>query len=256
MLKHDHGCKSPFIEAVYSSYCGLPDMPTHIHRVNPLPEPCEQEECPVVPLHVEPIEHCKPTPVIKPFTVVPKLKGCEWDEERIQSIPPPVPCPNINVGWGQYDGGMNYWGGEIDPKVRNWYSEVRPEFYRSGSHEHLLDMDTSNRHHGFLAVIRDGFVHPMEIHEMMGLAVQLYRLAENAGVVKPVMPTKLGMALAQTGVNADNVPTYGLTVTSDGKPTGEILPLQAHWDATGEPVALTFQANMLPNIADTLAAPK
>ena len=251
---HSHACKpecKPVIPSTaYKSYCGLPDElhSKHPHFI-PMPKPCVEEHCPVIPAQVDPIVPCNPITRIPPFTQVEMPEGCDWRAERMASIPPPIPCAPINVGWGQYDGSFNYWSGEPDPSVLKTTSEIPQFMYGHDSFNHVRDLQTSQRHHAYVAVVRDGFVHPISEHEMMALAVHMAALA-NMVESSPEAPhkPKLGLAVAMTGTNDDNLPLFSLTITDNGKPTGTMLPLVAHWDATGEAVALTFPTDGIPNL--------
>ena len=251
---HSHACKTgckPVIPSTaYKSYCGLPDElhGKHPHFI-PMPKPCVEEHCPVIPAQVDPIVPCNPITRIPPFTQVEMPEGCDWRAERVASIPPPIPCAPINVGWGQYDGSFNYWSGEPDPSVLKTTSEIPQFMYGHDSFNHVRDLQTSQRHHAYVAVVRDGFVHPISEHEMMALAVHMAALA-NMVESSPEAPhkPKLGLAVAMTGTNDDNLPLFSLTITDNGKPTGTMLPLVAHWDATGEAVALTFPTDGIPNL--------
>ena len=251
---HSHACKpecKPVIPSTaYKSYCGLPDElhSKHPHFI-PMPKPCVEEHCPVIPAQVDPIVPCNPITRIPPFTQVDMPNGCDWSAERIASIPPPIPCAPINVGWGQYDGSFNYWSGEPDKSVLYSASEIPQQVFKHDSFNHVQDLQTSQRHHSYIAVVRDGFVHPISQHEMMALAVHITTLA-NMVESSPEAPhkPKLGLAVAMTGTNDDNLPLFSLTITDNGKPTGTMLPLVAHWDATGEAVALTFPTDGIPNL--------
>jgi len=60
--------------------------------------------------------------------------------------------------------------------------------------------------------------------------------------------TQLSLAVSQVSVDADGNPTFGLYLTYKGSNIGAPVPLEAHWDATGEPVALTFPSSLLPDL--------
>ena len=252
---HAHVCKpecKPVIPSTtYKSYCGLPDElhGKHPHFI-PMPKPCVEEHCPVIPAQVDPIVPCNPVTRIPPFTQVDMPEGCNWSTERHPSIPPPLPCAPINVGWGQYDGSFNYWSGEPDPSVLKTTSEIPQFMYGHDSFNHVRDLQTSQRHHAYVAVVRDGFVHPISEHEMMALAVHMSRLAHMTAS-NPEAPhkPKLGLAIAMTGNDSNGLPLYSLTITDNGLPTGNMLPLVTHWDATGEPVELSFPTDGIPNLS-------
>ena len=64
----------------------------------------------------------------------------------------------------------------------------------------------------------------------------------------PSNPEQFDLKLVQTGVDPNNntLPTFGLTMTYDNVAIGNALPLVASWDATGEPVSLTFPTEGVP----------
>ena len=66
----------------------------------------------------------------------------------------------------------------------------------------------------------------------------------------PSNPEQFDLKLVQTGVDPNNntLPTFGLTMTYDDVAIGNALPLVASWDATGEPVSLTFPVDGVPNL--------
>ena len=64
-------------------------------------------------------------------------------------------------------------------------------------------------------------------------------------------PAKLGLSVVQTGADANGVPTFSLATIYNGQTAGTAMPLMAHWDASGEPIGLTFPASLLPNLTVT-----
>ena len=101
-------------------------------------------------------------------------------------------------------------------------------------------------------VSRNGIGEDISEMEFITLAVRMATLAQVLGVAPVALdPAKLGLSVVQTGADANGVPTFSLATTYNGQTAGMAMPLMAHWDATGEPIGLTFPASLLPKLTVT-----
>ena len=245
--------KSAMSDTGYTSFCGLPARKDGCTTNTPYPDPCDTDTCDVVLLPAPDLTPvCKPM-CDKPCTAPVEFQGdCDWSAEKVSSLPPALGCPPVNVGFGQWDGGFKYWGGEKDPTIlQTRCDEIRSLYAQWGWH-HIMDLQQSQEWYSNLMVRRNGIMEDISEMEFLTLAVRMSVLAQMMGVIPPSFePTKLGVAVIQTGADANGVPTFSLAVQYNGQPVGINMPLLAHWDATGEPIGLTFPASLLPPLTVT-----
>ncbi len=233
------------------SFCGSPPTapltPAAVVQQMPecAPEPC-QEEIPLnAPDPAAAVNYGK-SPCSAPLA---DPMECCWSDEKISSIPPAIPCAPVNVGWAMWDGGMKWWGGEKDPSVLENAFDKPMRVFKQWNWHHILDLQQADSWHSNLLVRRNSIQEDISEMEFLTLAVRICQLGQILGVsVPPLVSDQFGMAVVQTGVDVNNIPTFGLGMTYGGQPIGKPLPLEAHWDATGQPVALTFSAAGLPSL--------
>ena len=235
--------------------CGLPVQPTCVTVVPPpvCPEPpCEP--CPVIFLpYVEP--PCVPD--CSPCTDPEECVGCNWVQECNVSYPHALPCAPINVGWGQYDGGFMYWARQVccdDPcgLERHGADEVIRVYLQTNWH-HVLDLSTYDEMYVNLMVRRNGIMADMSAQEFVTLVHKIATLGVCFGILQPATPIPapalFGLAVKGEAPDANNIPTYSLSLTYAGAAIGTPLPLEASWDATGEAVGLMLPAALIPNLS-------
>ena len=245
--------QSAMTDQGYTSFCGLPARKDGSTTNTPFPDPCPTDACDVVLLPAPDLTpDCKPTCVSPCTEPVPEPKDCDWSAEQVSSLPPALGCPPVNVGFGQYDGGFKYWGGEKDPSILMACWEGIRNKYSQWDWHHILDLQQSKDWYSNLMVRRNGIVEDISEMEFITLAVRMATLAQVLGAAPVTFdPAKLGLSVVQTGADANGVPTFSLAATYNGQTVGMAMPLMAHWDATGEPIGLTFPASLLPNLTVT-----
>lgn len=234
--------------------CGFPPTPPTCTTVTPAPVcPEPVVECPVTFL---PYEEPPCVPECGPCTEVEECVGCDWTQECIVSVPPPLPCAPINVGWGQYDGGLMYWARRVccdDPcgAERHGSNEVIRDYLQHNWH-HVLDLSQYDQMYTDLPVFRNGMLNHASPQEFVSLTAKIAQTAVCLGMLQPPTPIpvadQFGLNIKNMGTDAAGLPLFGLTLTYAGAAIGTPLPLEAHWDATGEATALTFPASLLPNL--------
>ena len=236
----------------YSSYCGLPARVDGTANSVPYPDPCTEEPCSVNLVNAPDLTPVCP-PACSPCTAPePSPKDCDWSAEKMASTPPAIGCPPINVGWGQWDGGFKWWGGEKYPELLAACQQYNNVEYSQHAWHHILDLQQSPQWYSNLLVRRDGICEDINEMEFLTLAVRMAVLGQMLGVLPPpLIPAKLSTGVTQTGLDANGVPVFGFGVMYDGQPVGTPTPLVAHWDATGEPIGLTFPASLLPTLTVT-----
>ena len=238
----------------YSSFCGLPARKNGAATSSPYPEACATPEVDVSFLPTPDLTPECPVRLDRPCTAPEGLPAdCDWSAERVSSLPPALGCPPVNVGFGQFDGGMKYWGGEKDPTLlAECYDYVREKYVQWAWH-HMMDLQQSQEWYSNLIVRRNGVGEDISEMEFITLAVKLSHIAQMLGATPaPFEPSKLAMDIQQTGTDANGIPTFSLVQIYDGQviSTGG-MPLVAHWDTSGDPIGLTFPASLLPSLTVT-----
>lgn len=250
-IKEDCGC-GPKLPV---KSCGLPDKPPTCVTVVP-PPPCPEPPCEPCPVTFIPYVEPPCEPECGPCSAPPECNGCDWSAECLASVPPPIPCAPINAGWGKHDGGFMYWANNLccsDPcaSVRGGKEEYLRDYIQHNWH-HVLDLNTYDQLYIDIPVFRNGMMNHMSPDEFVTLVHKIATVAVCLGLLPPVQPIPeanlFGLNVIQTGIDAAGVPTFGLTLTYNAAPIGTPLPLEAHWDATGEATALTFPSSLLPNL--------
>ena len=135
--------------------------------------------------------------------------------------------------------------------MMNCWEEIRNKYSQWDWH-HILDLQQSKDWYSNLMVRRNGIVEDISEMEFITLAVRMATLAQVLGAAPVTFdPAKLGLSVVQTGTDAIVFPTFSLAASYNGQTIGNAMPLMAHWDATGEPIGLTFPASLLPNLTVT-----
>lgn len=224
--------------------CGIPPRPATPQGSFTEYPICPEEVCGATPIPAPPVSPDPLTPC-SPCSKPPELPAdCCWEGEIHDSIPPAVPCAPVNVGWGQWDGGFQYWamqsGDEEYKRLQECDSLIRREYSQWNWH-HILDLTQHDRHHADLMVRRDGIPKDISLMEFLTLATRMAQLAVLVGAVPPPMvPSQMGIKVVRVGTDGSGRPTFGLAQTYGGAPIGTPLPLTTQYDATGEPVMVSF----------------
>lgn len=226
--------------------CGIPPRPATPQGSFVEYPVCVPEVCSVTPIPAPPQPPVPEVPC-SPCSKPPELPAdCCWDGEIHDSIPPAVPCAPVNVGWGQWDGGFQYWamqsGDEEYKKLQECDEYIRREYSQHNWH-HILDLSQHDRHHSDLMVRRDGIPKDINLMEFLTLATRMAQLAQLVGATPPPMiPSLMGLKVVQTGLDSSNRPTFGLSQTYNGANIGTPLALVTQYDATGDAVSVSFPA--------------
>lgn len=251
-IKEDCGC-GPKLPV---KSCGLPDKPPTCVTVVP-PPPCPEPPCEPCPVTFIPYVEPPCEPECGPCSAPPECNGCNWSAECLASVPPPIPCAPINAGWGQYDGGFMHWARHIccdDPcALESKGSDFVIREYTQHNWHHVLDLSTFDEIYTGLLVRKNGMINDMSAQEFIALTYKIARLGVCFGILQPAtpipVPSLFGLTVAQTGINSEGIPEFGLSITYAGQPVGSPFPLEATWDATGEPTTLAFPATVLPPLS-------
>ena len=236
----------------YTSYCPPAVIPGVPPVASEFPADCNTPPCPLPDAFVTPPEEAGKTPLYGAVTnpLCPPQDQKDWSLVHKQSVPKPMPHSEVHVGWGQFDGTTRFWQNWERASCNDPLLQGAPPIrvYDQDNWEHILNLETHQEWYATLMVQRNGHVHLINAPQFRALAVKLMRVGLAEGIVPLPQPARFGLKLVQTGVDPNNntLPTFGLTMTYDNVAIGNALPLVASWDATGEPVSLTFPTDSVP----------
>ena len=237
----------------YTSYCPPAVTPGVAPVASAFPADCNAPTCSLPNTFVTVSEEAEVKLRYGAVTnpLCPPRDQLDWSAVHKQSVPKPMPHSEVHVGWGQFDGTTRFWQNWERVQCNDPLLQDAPPIrvYDQDNWEHILNLETHQDWHAALMVQRNGHTHLINAPQFRALAVKLMRVGLAEGIVPLPQPARFGLGVVRTGADLNNaLPTFGLSMTYDGVPIGNALPLVASWDATGEPVSLSFPTTGVPSL--------